>query len=198
MDPRPFKFRALFWDAAYSDIFEKLLPRLLLRCYYSNRRTASLLPPGGVRRYYTHAGLSHAIPQNRTPVMIHLLKLVRGIESTLVICVVPKQHWLKYAHRLCAPLWVKFKKASLQKLQVAYNDCLRILLRKPRWCSATASEMFCNARVNTFLALLRNLMYKCICRLNVSHNFVIMLLSNPCLSNINSFHSYIMLIINQL
>ena len=67
-----------------------------------------------------------------------------------------------------APLWVKVKKASLKKLQVAYNDCLRILLRKPRWCSA--SEMFCNARVNTFHALLRNLMYKFICRLNVSHN----------------------------
>ena len=65
-----------------------------------------------------------------------------------------------------APLWAKFKKASMHKLQVAYNDCMRILLKKPRWCSA--SELFCNAGVNTFQALLRNLMYKFICRVNDS------------------------------
>ncbi len=29
-----------------------------------------------------------------------------------------------------APLWVKFKKDSQGKLQVAYNDCMRILLKK--------------------------------------------------------------------
>ncbi len=28
-----------------------------------------------------------------------------------------------------APLWFKFKKESLCKLQVAYNDCMRILLK---------------------------------------------------------------------
>ena len=54
-----------------------------------------------------------------------------------------------------APLWVKYKKASLHKLQVAYNDCMRILLRKPRWSSA--SELFCHAGVSTFQALLRHL-----------------------------------------
>ncbi len=52
----------------------------------------------------------------------------------------------------------------LQKLQVAYNDAMRILLRRPRWHSA--SEMFVNVRVITFKALLRNLMYRFICRLN--------------------------------
>ncbi len=41
--------------------------------------------------------------------------------------------------RYTAPLWVKFKKASIHKLKVAY-DCLRILLGKPRWCSA--SDLF--------------------------------------------------------
>lgn len=79
-----------------------------------------------------------------------------------------------------APLWVKYKKASLHKLQVAYNDCMRILLKKPRWSSA--SDLFCKAGVNTFQALLRNLMYKFICRLNVSQNVIIMLLINPCFS----------------
>ena len=80
-----------------------------------------------------------------------------------------------------APLWVKFKKASMYKLQVAYNDCMRILLKKPRWSSA--SELFCSVRVYTFHALLRNLMYKFMCRLNDSMNSVIMLLCNPSLSS---------------
>ncbi|XP_059208089.1 uncharacterized protein LOC131986967 [Centropristis striata] len=38
-----------------------------------------------------------------------------------------------------APLWVHYKKESLRKLQVAYTDCLRILLKKPRSSSATVS-----------------------------------------------------------
>ena len=76
-----------------------------------------------------------------------------------------------------APLWVKFKKASMYKLQVAYNDCLRILLKQPRWCSA--SDMFCRSGVCTLQALLRNLMYKFICRLNVSMNSVVLRLVDP-------------------
>ena len=39
-----------------------------------------------------------------------------------------------------APLWVNYKKESLRKLQVAYNDCLRILLKKPR--GGSASKLF--------------------------------------------------------
>ena len=81
-----------------------------------------------------------------------------------------------------APLWVKFKKASLHKIQVAYNDCLRILLQKPRWCSA--SELFCKAGICTFQALLRHLMYKFICRLNVSENTIIKLLTNTDYSSV--------------
>ena len=76
-----------------------------------------------------------------------------------------------------APLWAKFKKTTIHKLQVAYNDCMRILLQKPRWCSA--SELFCKARVNTFQALLRNLMYKFIGRLDGSQHGIIKLLANP-------------------
>ncbi len=76
-----------------------------------------------------------------------------------------------------APLWFKFKKESLCKLQVAYNDCMRILLKKTRCCSA--SYLFCKARVQSFPALMRNLMYKCICRLDNSRNTIIMLLTNP-------------------
>ena len=79
-----------------------------------------------------------------------------------------------------APLWSKFKKASIRKLQVAYNDCLRILLGKPRWYSA--SELFCNVQVVTFHALLRRLMFKFICRLNSSCNDILIMLTNPALS----------------
>ncbi|XDV54494.1 hypothetical protein PO909_022775 [Leuciscus waleckii] len=75
-----------------------------------------------------------------------------------------------------AHLWSSFSKASLHKLQVAYNDALRILLRRPRWCSA--SEMFVAAGVNTLQATLRNVMYKCICRLNNSENYIIMALTS--------------------
>ncbi len=56
-----------------------------------------------------------------------------------------------------APLWCKYKKASIHKLEVAYNDCMRILLKQPRWCSA--SELFCKVRVSSFQALLTHLMY---------------------------------------
>ena len=79
-----------------------------------------------------------------------------------------------------APLWVKFKKASMNKLQVAYNDCMRILMRKPRWSSA--SELFVNLGISTFQALRRNLMFKFMGRVNESQNSIIRLLINPCLS----------------
>lgn len=74
-----------------------------------------------------------------------------------------------------AHLWLNYKKASFQRLQVAYNDALRILLRRPRWTSA--SELCVSHGVNTLSALLRNIMYRFICRLNDSknHNVVAMI-----------------------
>jgi len=57
---------------------------------------------------------------------------------------------------------------------VIYNDAMRILLKRPRW---TASEMFVAAGVNTSKAVLRNLMYKFICRVDDSENEIIMFLS---------------------
>ena len=80
-----------------------------------------------------------------------------------------------------APLWAKCKKSSMDKLQVAYNDCLRILLRQPRWCSA--SELFCTSGVSTFHALLRTLMYKFMCRLHVTKNTVVKVLVDPSASD---------------
>ena len=80
-----------------------------------------------------------------------------------------------------APLWVNYKKESLRKLMVAYNDCLRILLKKSRFGSA--SMLFCDSGLSTFHALLRNLMYKFTCRLDGSKNEVITMMANPMYSS---------------
>ena len=76
-----------------------------------------------------------------------------------------------------APLWVNYKKESLRKLKVAYNDCLRILLKKPR--STRASELFYNMGLTTFMALLRNLTFKFMSRLDRFTNFIIDLMTDP-------------------
>ena len=87
-----------------------------------------------------------------------------------------------------APLWVNYKKETMRKLQVAYNDCLRILLNKPR--SSSASKLFCDSGVRTLHALLRNLMYKFMCRLDGSKNRVIMTLANTRCSSVR-YRSYL-------
>ncbi len=61
-----------------------------------------------------------------------------------------------------AHLWRCYRKSSMQKLSVAYNDGLRQLLKVPRWSSA--SRMFVSAGVPTCFAVLRHLMHKCMCR----------------------------------
>ena len=81
------------------------------------------------------------------------------------------------ANLLHGPLWVRYKKASMYKLQVAYNDCMRLLLRQPRWCSA--SHLFCSFGVSTCQALLRHIRYKFISRLNLSVNSVVVMLVDP-------------------
>ena len=75
-----------------------------------------------------------------------------------------------------AHLWCNYSKAKMKKLQVAYNDAFRILLKLPRWTSA--SEMFVTNNVPTFDALLRNLMYRFMCRLTASKNIIIVSLSD--------------------
>ena len=81
-----------------------------------------------------------------------------------------------------AHLWRRYRKSSMQKLKVAYNDGMRLLLKVPR-CNS-ASQMFVNIGVPTCSAVLRNLMYKCMCRLSDSANSVILILTNPLLSSV--------------
>ena len=79
-----------------------------------------------------------------------------------------------------APLWCQYKKSSLQKLKVAYNDAFRILLKKLR--SSSASLLFCQAHVNSFSALMRHLMYRFMCQLNDCENSLVRTLINPTVS----------------
>ena len=76
-----------------------------------------------------------------------------------------------------AHLWCRYRQSSLRRLTVAYNDGMRLLLRAPRSCSA--SHMFVSVGVPTCPALLRNLMYKFMCRLVLSDNDVIAAICNP-------------------
>lgn len=57
--------------------------------------------------------------------------------------------------------------AHFEKLQVAYNDALRLLLRRPQKLSA---EMFVNAHVNTLNAVVRNLISTVMCQMDASEN----------------------------
>lgn len=81
-----------------------------------------------------------------------------------------------------AHLWVNYKKPILQRLTVAYNDALRLLLKKPRCTSA--SELFVSNRINPLCAALRKRMYGFICRVNNSLNAVIVELSDGTCSDI--------------
>ncbi len=70
-----------------------------------------------------------------------------------------------------AHLWCDFSESKMKKLQVAYNDALRIVLKILR--RSSASEMFVSNNVPTFNAVLRNCMYRFMCRLIGSKNMII-------------------------
>ena len=81
-----------------------------------------------------------------------------------------------------AHLWRQYKKSSIQRLTVAYNDGMRLLLKVPRWSSA--SQLFVSVGVPNCSAVLRNLMYRCMCRLSDSVNNIISTLTNPTQSSV--------------
>ena len=74
-------------------------------------------------------------------------------------------------------LWSNYKQKSMQRLKVAYNDAMRLLLCVPRWHSA--SHLFVSNRVPTCEALLRQLMFSFMCRLDKSENDIIEALVSP-------------------
>ena len=76
-----------------------------------------------------------------------------------------------------AHLWCRYKKGSLRKLIVAYNDAMRMLLQLPRHSSA--SRMFADAHVPSCQAVVRNLTFKFIERIDISENDIVNILVNP-------------------
>ncbi len=60
---------------------------------------------------------------------------------------------------------------SIRKLNVAYNDIMRLLLHLPHHHST--SQLFANVNVPGFYAVIRNLMFKFITRLDKSGNVII-------------------------
>ena len=74
----------------------------------------------------------------------------------------------------CAPLW-QFQKSDkiYNKLRVAYNNVFRLFLRLPRdeqGRPCSASGMFVSRKVRSFQEIIRNLVFKFQCRLNLSQN----------------------------
>ena len=86
-----------------------------------------------------------------------------------------------------AHLWCRYKRGSIRSLTVAYNDSMRLLLRAPR--SSSASHMFVSVGVPTCPAVLRNLMYRFMCRASESENDLIAVITNPIRSSVRFFSS---------
>ena len=71
----------------------------------------------------------------------------------------------------CCSLWCKWKTRSVHRIRVAYNNCFRILLKLPRFCSA--SGMFVERRVPSFDEIIRKSKYSILCRIKRSNNILV-------------------------
>ena len=71
-----------------------------------------------------------------------------------------------------AQLWWNHTVYSFHRLNVCYNNILRRLLRRPRYCSA--SGVFAECGIPNCKAVIRSLIYNFITRLNESTNDVIL------------------------
>ena len=71
-----------------------------------------------------------------------------------------------------AQLWWNYTVASIHNLHVAYNNVFRLLLNQPKYCSA--STMFVEYHVPDSKAVIRNLVYKFMRRLDASYNKLVL------------------------
>ena len=88
---------------------------------------------------------------------------------------------VKLFRAYCTPmytsqLWFHYKQKSMNKLIVAYNNSLRILLKLPWDCSA--SKMFADRALPGAKAILRNLIYKFMKRIEISENTLVKCILN--------------------
>ena len=84
---------------------------------------------------------------------------------------------VKLFNTYCSPmytaqLWWNHTVYSFHRLNVCYNNILRRLLRRPRYCSA--SGLFAECGIPNCKAVIRSLIYKFRSRLNESTNDVIL------------------------
>lgn len=68
-------------------------------------------------------------------------------------------------------LWVSYTRKDLDALRVQYNNGFRVLLRLPRFCSA--SSMFAVARTDDFYAIIRKKTASLISRMRASTNSIL-------------------------
>ncbi|CAG9129758.1 unnamed protein product [Plutella xylostella] len=73
-------------------------------------------------------------------------------------------------------LWVKYTQKAYSALRVQYNNSFRILLRLPRFCSASA--MFADSRTDGFHAILRKRAASMMQRIRCSSNSILNTLCN--------------------
>ncbi len=70
-----------------------------------------------------------------------------------------------------AQIWWNYRLYGIRKFNLAYNHIMRLLLPPPSYHSA--SQLFANIGVTAFQAVLRNLVFKFITRLDKSDNVII-------------------------
>ena len=72
--------------------------------------------------------------------------------------------------------WWNYRVARKHKLHVAYINVFRLLLNQPKYCNA--STMFVENRVTDSKAVIRNLVYPFMRRLDASHNKLVVAIIN--------------------
>jgi hypothetical protein len=68
-------------------------------------------------------------------------------------------------------LWVDFTRKSYNAIRVQYNDAFRILMQRPRYCSA--SSMFAEAQIADFYAVMRKRIASFWLRIRCSPNSIL-------------------------
>ena len=92
-------------------------------------------------------------------------------------CLIKMDVKVKLFNTYCSPmytaqLWWNHTVYSFHRLNVCYNNILRRLLRRPRYCSA--SGLFAECGIPNCKAVIISLIYKFMSRLNESTNDVIL------------------------
>ena len=74
----------------------------------------------------------------------------------------------------CSSLWCTYSQSTYKRVHVAYNNALRILLKMPKFCSA--SEMFVTNNLCGFDAQMRKQRFSLYKRVYMSSNKLVSLL----------------------